>query len=80
MNYSQHKTIMEDKEIKLPLPVAVSRCYGYTGGLGEFCRKSNECARHQTIMHKDEPWGEIKTPHRMLCSDENTSLFMEYTK
>lgn len=71
---------MDEKTITLPLPHDLARCFGFTGGLGEFCRKSDQCARHQTILHDDEPWSDAKTPHRMLCSDENKTLFMEFKK
>ena len=71
---------MDKTPVTLPLMPDVTRCFGFTGGLGDFCRKADDCARHQTILHENEPWAVVQTPHRMLCSDENKTLFMEFKK
>ncbi len=70
----------ETFEFDLPLHPDMERCHAFTGGLGEFCRKSMKCARHRTLLEKDEPWGETKIPHRMLCSDESKHLFLKINK
>lgn len=65
---------------KLPLPETVSRCLGHGDKRGEWCDKHNECARHKTIGHIDEPWDKVPAPYYRMCSDYRFVSFMEIEK
>lgn len=70
----------EVKPIKLPLSATASRCLGHGDKRGEWCKRSNECARHLTISHANEPWAEANAPYYRMCSNDDFLCFLEVEK
>jgi hypothetical protein len=54
-----------------PLPINEDRCFGRN------CNKLDECQRHKTISHRDEPWAEVKPPFARLCPAASLQFFIE---
>lgn len=70
----------EVKPAKIPLEAGVSRCLGHNGRLGNVCENRDQCARHVTISHMNEPWTDVKPPYYRMCSDDKYHCFMEIEK
>ena len=70
----------EVKPIKLPLDESASRCLGHGNKKGEWCKRINECARHATISHPDEPWVYTDAPYYTMCSSDDYHCFLEIDK
>lgn len=71
---------MELLQIKLPLQPDAARCLGHNGRNGEHCKRRDQCARHVTISHRNEPWTEVKAPYYRMCSDDNHLSFLEFVE
>lgn len=61
----------------LPLPACMTRCLAHDGRLGQTCPKSDQCARHLTIRHPDEPVAnpDLRTEYK-ACADTSYQLFI----
>lgn len=66
---------MKKIPVNLPLKTETRRCYGRWDTPLEVCEKRNECARHLTRKHPDEPWLEARDWLR-LCTDRTYSLMI----
>lgn len=67
-------------EFELPLPWEMTRCLGHGNHKGEWCERHNECARHLTISHRDEPWESVQPPAYTACSGHTKALFLAVKK
>lgn len=54
-----------------PLEKEYDRCFGRN------CDMLDQCMRHKTISHKDEPWTEVKPPFARLCPAGSLQYFIE---
>lgn len=53
-----------------PLPPDQDRCFGRN------CDLLDQCQRHKTISHRDEPWTEVQPPFARLCPAGTTQFYI----
>lgn len=59
-------------QLKKPLPAAQDRCLGHWEGKKpwDWCPQRDNCARHMTIHHPNEPWVDVRPPLFRMCVDD----------
>lgn len=68
-------------ELPLPLDTRHVRCLGHApSDYRNACPTRDQCARHVTISHKDEPWETAENPMYSYCKSFDQTSFIAIKK